>query len=58
MIASIFLGISLLALALWLYRKYAMRRDHMGKKDDEAFFSRDTISSFYTGDEHSFRRRM
>jgi hypothetical protein len=50
---------SLCAFAFWIYRKYAVRRDHMGKKEDYEFGS-DRMSSWSDApaDEHSFRRRM
>jgi hypothetical protein len=57
MITSVLLIASLFVLAGWIYRKHAMRRDHMGKKEDD--FGSDRNASWAdTGDELSFRRRM
>jgi hypothetical protein len=58
---DIFLLITLLfAFAFWIYRKHAVRHDHMGKKDDYEFFNSQRNSSWADtpGDELSFRRRM
>jgi hypothetical protein len=59
MITSVLLIAFLFVLAGWIYRKHAMRRDHMGKKEDDAYSGSDRNASWAdAGDELSFRRRM
>ena len=59
MIANVLIVVSFFALAAWIFRKYAMRQDDMGKKeDDDTFESQQRGSWFDVGDDQSFRRRM
>jgi hypothetical protein len=59
MIANVLIITSFFALAVYIFRKYAMRRDDMGKKEDDGTFeSQQKVSWFDVGDDQSFRRRM
>jgi hypothetical protein len=59
MITGILLIASFCLLAFWIYRKYAIGRDDMGKKEDDIFLYSDrSVTWGDNGDELSFRRRM
>ncbi len=59
MITGILLITSFCLLAFWIYRKYAIGRDDMGKKEDDNFsYSDRSVTWADNGDDVSFRRRM